>query len=640
MFRKSTEQNFLALLFCFLVFAVSAFASATDSLISLADIATTDTARIRLLNTISWEFKSSDPQEAQRFADSALTISKRINFKQGESEAFKNLGVIEYLQGNYDNAIPRFEAALRIMEELHDKKNAGKICGNLGLAYAKKGNYPLALEYHLKSLKNSEEVGNKQGISASLNNIGIILLKQGNVDKALEYYKRSLEISRELADKSGISNNLINIGNIYLKKAQQEEALTYFFQSLELRKELNNKKGVYSCYNNIGSAYMELSNYTEALKYLDMALAGKKEINDDQDIPSILLNIGYIYEKQKVYNKALEYMKQSLNTATEIENIDYIKQAWLGLSVVYDGMNNHKEGYAAFKNYVAIKDSLVNGENTDRISELQTLYQTEKKDKEIQLLNKEKELQQANINRQRVVIISAVLVLVLAFSLAYSIFKGKKRSDELLLNILPAEVAEELKEKGYADARLIEEVTVLFTDFKGFTAMSEKLSPKELVKDLHECFSAFDLIMEKHGMEKIKTIGDAYMAAGGLPTKNSTHATDAIKAALEMRDFVEEGKAKKIASGLPFFEIRIGIHTGPVVAGIVGIKKFQYDIWGDTVNTASRMESSGEVGKVNISESTYELVKDIPIAIGINFEYRGEIEAKGKGKVKMYFVNV
>jgi class 3 adenylate cyclase len=139
--------------------------------------------------------------------------------------------------------------------------------------------------------------------------------------------------------------------------------------------------------------------------------------------------------------------------------------------------------------------------------------------------------------------------------------------------------------------------------------MSETLSPKDLVSDLHECFSAFDHICQKHGMEKIKTIGDAYMAAGGLPSVNTTHAVDAIKAALEMRDFVAQGKARKQAAGLPFFEIRIGVHTGPVVAGIVGIKKFQYDIWGDTVNTASRMESSGEVGKVNISESTYHLVK-------------------------------
>jgi class 3 adenylate cyclase/ligand-binding sensor domain-containing protein len=209
----------------------------------------------------------------------------------------------------------------------------------------------------------------------------------------------------------------------------------------------------------------------------------------------------------------------------------------------------------------------------------------------------------------------------------------KKKSDDLLLNILPEEVAEELKAKGNADAQLIDQVTVLFTDFKGFTQLSEKLSPKELVAEINECFSAFDLIMEKYGIEKIKTIGDAYMAAGGLPTPNQTHAIDVVKAALDIQKFMKKHKEDREARGDLFFEIRIGINTGPVVAGIVGVKKFQYDIWGDTVNTASRMESSGEIGKVNISGTTYELVKDRTECF-----YRGKISAKGKGDIDMYFV--
>jgi class 3 adenylate cyclase len=209
----------------------------------------------------------------------------------------------------------------------------------------------------------------------------------------------------------------------------------------------------------------------------------------------------------------------------------------------------------------------------------------------------------------------------------------KERSDKLLLNILPAETAEELKSNGLAQARKYDLVTVMFTDFKNFTEASEKLSPEELVKEINHCYSEFDRIIEKYGIEKIKTIGDSYMCAGGLPATNDTHPWDVVNAGLELQKFIISHKEKRIAANEPYFELRLGIHTGPVVAGIVGIKKFAYDIWGDTVNTASRMESSGEVGKVNISGTTYQLVKDKFTCI-----YRGKVQAKNKGEIDMYFV--
>lgn len=202
----------------------------------------------------------------------------------------------------------------------------------------------------------------------------------------------------------------------------------------------------------------------------------------------------------------------------------------------------------------------------------------------------------------------------------------KAKSDTLLLNILPIEIAEELKAEGESRARQYEHVTVLFTDFVNFTGISEKLTPQDLVAFIHKNFTAFDAIIEKYGLEKIKTIGDAYLAVCGLPVENSKHAQLVVKAALEIRDFMENNDTG--------FRIRIGIHTGQVVAGIVGVKKYAYDIWGDTVNTAARMEQNSEEGKINISEATYELVKD-------EFEcvYRGKISAKNKGEIDMYFVN-
>jgi adenylate cyclase len=216
-----------------------------------------------------------------------------------------------------------------------------------------------------------------------------------------------------------------------------------------------------------------------------------------------------------------------------------------------------------------------------------------------------------------------------------AIQKEKDISEGLLLNILPASVADELKVKGQAEARHFDQATILFSDFRDFTVISEQLTPAELVQEINVCFKAFDEIMTRYDIEKIKTIGDAYMAAGGIPIKREDATRQVILAALHMQQFIVGRTKERIAAKQPAFDMRIGIHTGPVVAGVVGVKKFQYDIWGDTVNIANRMESNGEVGKVNISETTYQLIKDDP---HFTFTPRGMLQVKGKGAMSMYFV--
>lgn len=207
------------------------------------------------------------------------------------------------------------------------------------------------------------------------------------------------------------------------------------------------------------------------------------------------------------------------------------------------------------------------------------------------------------------------------------------KSDKLLLNILPAEIASELKRFGKSYARKYDQVSVLFSDIKGFTTIAETMAPDELVAQLDDSFRGFDRIVEKYGIEKIKTIGDSYMCVSGLPTPIENHAEVLIQVGLDMQEFMRGFNTTKRIQDLPEFEIRIGVHTGPVVAGVVGSKKFAYDIWGDTVNLASQMEQRSVPGKINISGSTYELVKN-----SFTCTHRGKIPAKSKGVIDMYFV--
>ncbi|BDA80266.1 hypothetical protein LPTSP3_g31960 [Leptospira kobayashii] len=209
-----------------------------------------------------------------------------------------------------------------------------------------------------------------------------------------------------------------------------------------------------------------------------------------------------------------------------------------------------------------------------------------------------------------------------------------EKSEKLLLNIIPQEIAEELKQKGVSTPRQFNSATICFTDFEGFTSIAETMSPKELVAELDRCFSYFDSLMDHYNLEKLKTIGDSYMFVGGIPTENKTHAVDSVMAAIEIQAFMNQMKDIKKSQNLPYWELRLGIHSGEVIAGVIGDKKFAYDVWSDTVNIASRCESSGATGKINISEATFELVKDF-----FDCDYRGYIEAKNKGKIKMYFVN-
>ena len=364
------------------------------------------------------------------------------------------------------------------------------------------------------------------------------------------------------------------------------------------------------------------------------------------------MNIGLIQLGRKEFANAVNNCEQAFNSAGEIGALLEQQKACECLYKSYKAMGRQDQALTYHEMLLGLNDSL-QAQETSRI--LQHIeFAKQMFADSLARAGEKLKMQQAHRAELRrktqirnIFILSSGLLLAGAGALytriryirrsRAALAKEKELSDNLLLNILPEEIASELKQNGEAAPRKFEKVSILFTDFQDFTQISSSLTPEKLVTELNECFRHFDEICGKYKIEKIKTIGDAYMAAGGLPVNTPDSAKNTVLAALEMADFMRIRFAEKTKVRDTTFQMRAGVHTGPVVAGIVGVRKFQYDIWGDTVNTASRIENSGEAGKVNISKQTYELIKDDPM---FRFVHRGELMVKGKGCTEMYFVSI
>ena len=664
-----------------LVIAIAAPAqSYKDSLLLVFnDVSNPDTVRLAAGHQLIWQvYLRSAPDTARFYAESQLALAKQYGRQKQISSAYNSIGATYHIQGNLESAIDYYQKSLE-MDIKRSKQSPGDgnaVAGiassytNIAVLHQQLGNIPLTienLEAALHLLDSLEKTGAEVNIKIAnvQNNIGMANDSQRNTNESLNWYRKALIRYEKEEPSASMANALSNIGNAHSRLANEdgvtkiardsliEEAARYQMNSLEIRKKMDDRRGQANALNNLGASTqlkgswasdpeVKMAYYLEAEEYYREAASMAEAAQDNTELANILGNLAENLLRQKRNGEAMEIAKKALEMAQKMGHAESMMRASEKLYMAYKQLGRPLDALEMYEQFSSLADSVRNEENTRQLMRQQYAHEYSEREAELVFEQRKKDavaqeaLRRKNLQRNAFVggFALTLLLALVFFTQRNRIGKEKKRSEELLLNILPEEVAEELKAKGEAEAQLIDQVTVLFTDFKGFTQMSEQVTPKQLVKDLHECFSAFDHICQKYGIEKIKTIGDAYMAAGGLPTPSNDHAEKVIRAGLEMRDFVEEGKQRKIANNLPFFGIRIGIHTGPVVAGIVGVKKFSYDIWGDTVNTASRMESSGEVGKVNLSESTYVLVKD-----EFSFEERGEIEAKGKGKMRMYFVS-
>jgi len=521
-------------------------------------------------------------------------------------------------RGLLDSAMFELDKGQRALVEGCDSLHYMSLQANLSATLLELGEFEQVLSVAENALASWNDAWPRSSSrNGLLTNRAIAKAYMGDLDGALAGFKDVRENARREGMPHDELDALGNLGALFGMMSGDGEdtrmldsALYYQRQALEVSKQLDDRGNLTIQYSNLAVTAENLKDYPLALSYLDSSLA-------------IAVADGLL--------------PQQLTLADHYGNV-YLKMGEPDSTIKY------------MKHHEVLKDSLLNIEKVRAIADVQEKYESEKKArtiKELQVKQLDSELTRERLQRTRnLYLFSGVGILFMALGLwsrlrfvhrsRAAIQAEKEVSEALLHNILPEEVADEMRAKGYADAREFERATILFTDFKGFTAMAEVLSAGDLVKEIDHCFKAFDAIIDRHGIEKIKTIGDAYMAAGGLPDPANGRPGDVVEAALELQEYMEEYKKQREAAGLPHFEMRLGMHTGPVVAGIVGVKKYAYDIWGDTVNTASRMESSGAVGRVNISGDTYALVRDDP---RFSFIHRGRVQAKGKGEMDMYFVD-
>jgi adenylate cyclase len=509
-----------------------------------------------------------------------------------------------------------------------------------------KGNFEVAFDCFFKSIDAAEKAGYDEGIGGAYINIADIYSISDNSTNAIKYYNQAIEILRNSPDSTALATALLNAGDEYFNSGNYDDALRHFEESGQIFKNVNYLIGTAYNLGNTGMVYAEQGKDQLAQENITQAITMLEELKDFYPISVYLITMSDIYIKQHDLVTALTYTHRSLELATRYGLKDQISDANLKLAELYDQQGNQLASYRYYKHHIAYRDSVTNIETVRQMANLRTDFEVSQKQAEVDLLEKESLIAQLRTKRQKFVIYATVISLIVVALLALGalnryqyikktkriIEEEKNRSEDLLLNILPKETAMELMENGKVKAKKFSSVTVLFTDFKEFTKLVEHVEPEQLIRSIDYYFKKFDEITTRYGLEKIKTIGDAYMCAGGLPTVSTTHARNVILAAKEMIELVN--KKRDAQDDLIHFEIRIGIHTGPVVAGIVGLKKWQYDIWGDTVNIASRMESNSASGMVNLSESTYHEIKD-----EFDCTYRGEIEVKNHGPVKMYFLS-
>ena len=464
---------------------------------------------------------TDSPLHAIALATKAKELAESLHFQKGEAYALKNIGISYYFLGKYLEALDFYRQSLNFFKEIKDNVGIASIYSNVGTVYYEQGDDVKALENYLESLKFAELSGDKLRMLTTLNNVGAVYAnKPSTLDKALEYYLKALPICEALNKKEELGAISVNIGDIYSEKKDNTRAMFYFNKALKV---YGNSEGSMNAYNAIGKLYTRDNKFDEAIESHNKALALAEKLGIKPSIIKSLIGLGNANEKNGNYKSAIVNYKKAEQPALEISASFDLKDIYEGLSMSYAKSADYGNAFKYQSLFSNFKDTMYNNANDKKLGSLQFDFDLQKKEGQISLLTKDKALQDAELRSQKLAKNAFAAGLGLVMLIAVLIFRNyrekvktnkildhqKAQIENLLLNILPAEVAKELQLYGQATPRNFESVSVMFTDFRSFTVIADKMTPQSLVKELNECFIAFDHIIGKYNLEKIKTIGDA-----------------------------------------------------------------------------------------------------------------------------------
>ncbi len=588
------------------------------------------------------------------YIQKAVATAEKANDKIMVADLKLEVGSYFYQISDIDNALMYLKSAQNNYSELKAYQKEILSIIRISNVYIDIGAFSRAMDFLYKGLTISENMNYQTGKMLVNNNIGFVYLRQDDSKTAKSYFQKAIEIADKIKDKSQQAAYLTNLAIIYADELKFEEALNNYFKAVAIYSEIRETAKKATLYANIGKAYLELKKTKEAFQYCRKALEIALSIGNDEDKIIAEYYTGDAFYEICKLDSAEKYFSEGVKLSEKLNNWYWMQFGYYYLSLINSDKNDFRAAYEFSTLYVETKDSMTNQQKARDMGRSEMKYENEIKE------------EQLNSERRTLLtflisfIVGFILIGILAFVL-YHLYNVKKKSNlelsqknievsieqkkshDLLLNILPESIADRLIGGETTIADSFEEASVIFIDISEFTLMSAGSPADLMVVELNKIFTLYDKISAKYGVEKIKTIGDCYMAASGIPKSREDHAEAIASMALETIRAVNDYKSE---SGL-VFRFRIGIDCGPVVAGVIGEQKFIYDLWGDTVNTASRMEENGVVGKIQVTDRfknkcNLQKIKESNIycakSENLRFIERGEIDIKGKGKMKTWFL--